>query len=113
MFVCQPLLYVLIGRGIEDIDGFIQAPSWSDLPDPMSVPSMETAVDRVLHAVKKGERIAIHGDYDCDGVLGAHILRSVLASLGTHPRVYLPHRDEGYGLSSHSVHQFPWAAPNC
>ena len=32
MFLCQPLLDVLIGRGIEDVDSFIQPPSWSDLP---------------------------------------------------------------------------------
>jgi single-stranded-DNA-specific exonuclease len=106
MFLCQPLLDVLIGRGIEDIDGFVQTPSWSDLPDPMSIASMEKAVDRVLRAVKEGERIAIHGDYDCDGVLGTHILRSVLASLGGHARAYLPHRDEGYGLNANSVHRF-------
>jgi len=106
MFLCQPLLDVLIGRGIEDIDGFVQVPSWSDLPDPMSIASMEKAVDRVLRAVKEGERIAIHGDYDCDGVLGTHILRGVLAGLGGHARPYLPHRNEGYGLNSNAVHRF-------
>jgi single-stranded-DNA-specific exonuclease len=106
MFLCQPLLDVLIERGIEDVDGFLQAPSWSDLPDPMSMASMESAVERVLRAVKEGERIAIHGDYDCDGVLGTHILRTVLASLGAQARPYLPHRDEGYGLNSKAVHQF-------
>jgi single-stranded-DNA-specific exonuclease len=82
MFLSQPLLDVLIGREIEDIDGFLQAPSWSDLPDPMSMACMEKAVERVLRAMKEGERVTIHGDYDCDGVLGTHILRSVLASLG-------------------------------
>jgi single-stranded-DNA-specific exonuclease len=106
MFLCQPLLDVLIGREIQDIDRFIQSPSWNDLPDPMSIPSMEKAVGRVLRAVKEEARITIHGDYDCDGVLGTHILRSVLASLGAHPISYLPHRDEGYGLNSRAVHQF-------
>jgi hypothetical protein len=38
MFLCQPLLDVLIGRGIEDIDSFTQVPSWNDLPDPKSIP---------------------------------------------------------------------------
>ena len=33
-------------------------------------------------AIRENERISIHGDYDCDGVLGTHILRSVLGSLG-------------------------------
>src|SRR6185437_10074037 len=67
---------------------------------------MTDAVDRVLAAVRDRKRIAIFGDYDCDGVLGTHILRSVLASLGVQARAYLPHRDEGYGLSSCAVHKF-------
>ena len=106
MFLCQPLLDVLIARGIEDIDSFIRFPSWNDLPDPESIPGMTDAVDRVLIAARDKKRIAIFGDYDCDGVLGTHILRSVLASLGVRARAYLPHRNEGYGLSTCAVHKF-------
>ncbi|MGB6131039.1 MAG: DHH family phosphoesterase [Acidobacteriaceae bacterium] len=106
MFLCQPLLDVLIARGIEDIDSFIQPPSWSDLPDPVSIAGMTGAVERVLAAVRDKQRIAIFGDYDCDGILGTHILRSVLAGLGVQPRAYLPHRDEGYGLNTCAVHKF-------
>src|ERR1700757_1070189 len=95
MFLCQPLLDFLIGRGIEDVDSFIQPPSWNDLPDPVSIPGMIGAIDRVLAAVRDRQRIAIFGDYDCDGILGTHILRSVLASLGVQALAYLPHRDEG------------------
>jgi single-stranded-DNA-specific exonuclease len=106
MFLCRPLLEVLAGRGIEDIDAFLKTPSWNDLPDPFSIPSMEQATARVLGAVRRRDRITIHGDYDCDGVLGTHILRSVLTGLGAAPRTFLPHRDEGYGLSSSTVHRF-------
>jgi len=106
MFLCQPLLDVLIARGIEDIDSFIQPRSWSDLPDPATISGMTDAVDRVLAAVRDKQRIAIFGDYDCDGILGTHILCSVLASFGVQTRAYLPHRDEGYGLSSCAVHKF-------
>jgi single-stranded-DNA-specific exonuclease len=106
MFLCQPLLVVLAGRGIEDIDAFLKVPSWNDLPDPFSIPSMERATARVLDAIRNRERITIFGDYDCDGVLGTHILRSLLTGLGAAPRIYLPHRDEGYGLSSSTVHRF-------
>jgi single-stranded-DNA-specific exonuclease len=106
MFLSQPLMDVLIGRGIEDIDGFLKRPSLTDLPDPTSIPSMKPAADRVFHAVRQGERIAIFGDYDCDGVCATQILRSVLRSFGASARAYLPHRDEGYGLSSVAVHQF-------
>ena len=106
MFLCQPLLDVLAGRGIEDIDAFLKVPSWNDLPDPFAIPSMEQVATRVLCAVRRRERITIHGDYDCDGVLGTHILRRVLTGLGAAPRTYLPHRDEGYGLTSPTVHRF-------
>jgi len=106
MFFNPLLLDVLAGRGIEDIDLFLKDPTWNDLPDPMSIPFMERAVDRVLSAVRDGERIAIHGDYDCDGVLGAHVLRSVLMRLGAAPLVHLPHRDDGYGLTTPAVHMF-------
>jgi single-stranded-DNA-specific exonuclease len=106
MFLCHPLVEVLAGRGIEDIDAFLKTPSLNDLPDPFSIPSMEQAVSRVLRAIREKERITIFGDYDCDGVLGTHILRSALTSLGATPRSYLPHRDEGYGLNSPAVHRF-------
>jgi len=106
MFLCQPLLDVLIARGIEDIDSFIQPPCWNDLPDPDSIPGMTGAADRALAAARDKKRIAIFGDYDCDGILGTHILRSVLSSFGVPVRAYLPHRDEGYGLSSCAVHKF-------
>ncbi len=41
MFFNPLLLDVLAGRGIEDIDAFLKDPTWNDLPDPMSIPSME------------------------------------------------------------------------
>jgi single-stranded-DNA-specific exonuclease len=106
MFLCQPLVEVLVGRGIEDIDAFLKVPSWNDLPDPFSIPVMEVAAARVIGAIRRRERITIFGDYDCDGVLGAHILRGVLSGLGAPARTFLPHRDEGYGLSSPTVHRF-------
>jgi single-stranded-DNA-specific exonuclease len=106
MFLCQPLLDVLIGRGVEDVDSFIQPPSWNDLPDPMSISGITDAVERVLTAIREQQRITIFGDYDCDGILSTHILRSAVASLGVQARAYLPHRNEGYGLNSCVVHKF-------
>jgi len=106
MFLCQPLLDVLIGRGIDGIDSFLRVPSWNDLADPLSISGMAEALNRVLVAVQEQQRVAIFGDYDCDGVLGAHILRAILASLGVQACTYLPHRDEGYGLNARAVHKF-------
>jgi single-stranded DNA-specific DHH superfamily exonuclease len=69
MFLCQPLLDMLAGLGIEDIDAFLKVPSSNDLPIPSSIPSMEKATARVLHGIRGGERITILGDYDWDGSL--------------------------------------------
>jgi single-stranded-DNA-specific exonuclease len=106
MFFNSLLLDVLAGRGIEDIDAFLKDPTWNDLLDPMSIPFMEQAVNRVLKAIRERERIAIHGDYDCDGVLGAHVLSSVLMRMGAEPLIHLPHRDDGYGFATPAVHMF-------
>ena len=65
---------------------------------------MPEAVDPVLAAIRDKQRIGIFGDYDCDGILGTHMLRAVLAGLGVPAWAYLPHRDEGQGLTSCAVH---------
>ena len=57
MFLCQPLLEAFAGRGIEDIDAFLKVPSWNDLPDPFSIPSIEKATARVLCAVRRPRTI--------------------------------------------------------
>jgi single-stranded-DNA-specific exonuclease len=106
MFLSQPLLDVLIGRDVKDVDEFLRQPSFSDLDDPFSIPNLRTAVDRVLVAIKEQKRIAIYGDYDCDGVLATHLFHSGLQRFGAKVRVCLPHRDDGYGLSAPAVHQF-------
>jgi single-stranded-DNA-specific exonuclease len=106
MFLSQPLLDVLIGRDVKDVDEFLRQPSFSDLEDPFSILNLRTAVDRVLAAIKEQKRIAIYGDYDCDGVLASHILQSGLRRSGAEVRVCLPNRDDGYGLSAPAVHQF-------
>ena len=112
MFLSQPLIEVLAARGIEDIDAFVAPPTWSDLPSPFSIPEMGEAAERIFRAVNDSEKIAIFGDYDCDGVLATHILRRTLRLLGPDARAYLPHRDEGYGLSAPAVHDFSKSGTN-
>jgi hypothetical protein len=55
MFLNQPLLDVLIGRDIRDVDDFLRQPSFGDLADPFSIPNLRAAVDRVLLAIKEGK----------------------------------------------------------
>ena len=68
------------------------------MSSPLLLPDMGRGVDRVLRALLSGERIAIHGDFDADGVTATALLAEALGSLGTEPITYIPHRvDEGHG----------------
>jgi single-stranded-DNA-specific exonuclease len=106
MPLCRLLVDVLKHRGIADPDLFVAPSVWSDMPSPFLIEGMEQAVVHVLAAVQSKQRLAVFGDYDCDGVLSTAILQATLRKLGVQPVVYLPHRDEGYGFTNEAVHQF-------
>ena len=74
--------------------------------DPLTMADMEPAVARVLAAVSEGERIAIYGDYDVDGVTSVTSLYLYLTGLGCDVTCYIPNRiGEGYGMSMGAVEQ--------
>jgi len=65
---------------------------------------MATAVDRILAAIERRERIAIHGDYDVDGVTSTVILRRALEMMGADVIHFIPERmRDGYGLQPVSL----------
>jgi single-stranded-DNA-specific exonuclease len=77
-------------------------PQISDLHDPYLMPDMEKAVERILIAREKKERIVIFGDYDVDGVSSTAILVRFLTEIGCLISYRLPHRvHDGYGLKSY------------
>jgi single-stranded-DNA-specific exonuclease len=80
------------------------SPSLSDLHDPFGLADMAVAVDRILAAIARRERIAIHGDYDVDGVTSTVILRRALELLGADVVHFLPERfRDGYGLQPAAI----------
>jgi single-stranded-DNA-specific exonuclease len=79
-------------------------PSLDDLLDPNRLTDLPAAVDRVLTAIANKERIAIHGDYDVDGVTSTVILRRALELLGADVTHFIPERlRDGYGLQPASL----------
>ena len=71
------------------------------LEDPFLLPDMQIAVDRIEKAIESGEKIAVYGDYDCDGVTSTVILYSYLQSMGADVCYYIPDRlDEGFGMNT-------------
>ncbi len=97
---------LLCQRGLGDPDAASRflAPSLDHLHDPFKMPDMTAAVERILAALARRERIAIHGDYDVDGVTSTVILRRALELLGADVVHFLPERmRDGYGLHPPAV----------
>ena len=79
-------------------------PSLDDLHDPFKLTDMAAAVERLEQAVGRRERIAIHGDYDVDGITSTVILRRALEMLGGDVVHFIPERlRDGYGLQTAAI----------
>lgn len=92
---------LLARRGIRDPEAarrFLR-PSADHLHDPFLLRGMEAAVERLLAARARGEKVAVVGDYDVDGVSSTALLLAVFEHLGLEAEAILPHRlEEGYGF---------------
>ncbi|MBN1640635.1 MAG: DHH family phosphoesterase [Anaerolineae bacterium] len=77
---------------------------WSD-DDPYLLPDMERAVDVLIRAIHRKERIAVYGDFDADGVTATVLLVQTLAGLGADVIPHIPNRSEGYGLNQSALQE--------
>src|SRR3954470_22045168 len=79
-------------------------PSLDHLHDPFRLADMDRAVDRLERALAQRQRIAIHGDYDVDGITSTVILRRALEMLGGDVVHFIPERlRDGYGLQPAAI----------
>jgi single-stranded-DNA-specific exonuclease len=92
------------GLGDPELAARFLNPSLDHLHDPMRLADMGVAVDRIFAAIERRERIAIHGDYDVDGITATVILRRALELLGADVVHFIPERiKDGYGLQPVAV----------
>jgi len=99
----RPLLArLLVNRGWHEPSAaaaFLEASLSKSMRSPMLFAEMKTAAGRLLEAVRQGERIALYGDYDVDGITSTAQLALFLRELGCQPIVHVPHRmRDGYGI---------------
>ncbi len=97
---------LLVIRGHHDPDQAARflRPSLDHLLDPWLLTDLAPAVERLLGAVARRERIVIHGDYDVDGVTSTVILRRTLELLGGEVSHFIPERlRDGYGLQPATI----------
>ena len=98
--------HLLYNRGIRDLSevGPYLAADWRLRNDPMLLPDMGSAVQRLRMALDRGEAIGVFGDFDTDGITGTALLVEGLRGLGATVLPYLPDRvEEGHGLSTQAI----------
>jgi Single-stranded DNA-specific exonuclease len=107
----SPLLaQVLINRGIDtltEVQGFVE-PESLVLPQPMDeFPDLAVSVRLLREAISQGQKIAICGDYDADGMTSTALLLRALRALGAKVDYAIPSRmREGYGINDRIVEEF-------
>src|SRR3989475_1087977 len=104
--IAPPIARLLCQRGFSDpeLAARFLNPTLDHLHDPWRLADMGVAVDRLLGAIARKDRIAIPGDYDVEGITSTVILRRCLELLGADVVHYIPERlKDGYGLQPAAV----------
>jgi single-stranded-DNA-specific exonuclease len=96
---------ILAARGLTGASADFLYPNYDKKHDPFLLPDMKKAVDRLVQARNKQERITIYGDYDIDGLTATTLLIDAFTSFGfKHVDSFIPNRFvEGYGLTVDAI----------
>lgn len=98
----KTLCAVLVQRGLDDFDKTKHyfRPQLSDLHSPWLMKDMDKAVERIMLAFERHEKILVFGDYDVDGTTAVASMFRFLHTIYDRIDFYIPHRyREGYGIS--------------
>ncbi|WKN33438.1 single-stranded-DNA-specific exonuclease RecJ [Porifericola rhodea] len=100
------LANLLIQRGVDNFDEaktFFR-PNLKMLHDPFLMKDMEHAVNRLILAMERNEKILIYGDYDVDGTTSVALAYGFLQTIYEPIEYYIPDRyKEGYGISEEGI----------
>lgn len=106
--ISKLLAQILINKNItknEEIEVFIN-PKRNNFYNPFLMPDMEKAVDRIITAIEKKEKVLIYGDYDVDGITSTTVLKKFLEEIGIIAEYHIPNRlKEGYGLNKEAIEE--------
>jgi single-stranded-DNA-specific exonuclease len=97
---------ILAARGMspEDMAAFLYPEYDLHLHDPYLLSDMMPAVERIVVAAERSEKVVVYGDYDIDGITASAIMIEGLAALGVAAESYIPDRfEEGYGINQEAL----------
>jgi single-stranded-DNA-specific exonuclease len=75
------------------------SPRLSDLRPPHGMADLDRAIERIISARHRGEKVAVFGDYDVDGLTSAAVLALLLRAMGLDVVARMARRASGYGFS--------------
>ena len=106
--ISKVLCKILVQRGIDTFDKAKDyfRPQLAHLHDPWLMKDMDKAVERILSAIEKNEKILVFGDYDVDGTTSVACMYKFLQKIAAPQNIefYIPHRyREGYGVSKMGI----------
>ncbi len=96
---------LLYARGMDTEDKMraFLTPGKEHFLSPFLMQGMREAVDLITRAREEGWNVAVYGDYDADGIGACAILSRALREFGIEPYLYVPERQEGYGLNCGAI----------
>jgi len=106
--ISAPAARVLARRGYRDPSAarrFLR-PSLDDLADPFLMLGMREALERLLRAIRAGEKILLYGDYDADGTTAVVVMKKAIELAGGQAAFHIPNRlKDGYGMRIEVIEQ--------
>ena len=92
-------------RNVAEVEEFL-SPGLRNLIPPSNWPGVEPAAQIICDSLLAGEKMAVWGDYDVDGVTSAALVKTVLSWHGHNIAAVIPHRsNDGYGLNTNGMHE--------
>lgn len=103
----EKILKILFNRGIDNKENLIKflSNNFRLLYPPFIFRDVVQIVEKIKNCINNGDKIAIYGDSDIDGVLSSYILKETLKLLGSDPFIYMPDDEDLYGLSKKKINQ--------
>jgi single-stranded-DNA-specific exonuclease len=102
-----PIARTLISRGYTQqasIENYLFGSAQQDVGNPALLYQAPQAVERIIQAIERKEKILIAGDYDVDGMTASALMMACLKPLHDAVNFFLPHRvKDGYGLSVRTI----------